>query len=184
MFDFSELLLDSIHIIKPGKCEDDRGLFVKTFHQPDFLAQKLDFNVRESFYTISKKNVIRGMHFQVQNKAHSKLVYVPHGKIRDVILDIRRGSPTFGHYVSVELNHDNCEMVLIPKGFAHGFIALEDNTIVSYMVDNEHSPEHDQGIHWNSFGADWEVANPIVSKRDQEWPSFKDYRSPFIYQQD
>jgi dTDP-4-dehydrorhamnose 3,5-epimerase len=126
----------------------------------------VDFDIRESYFSISKRNVIRGMHFQLPPNDHEKLVYVPHGAILDVVVDLRKNSPTYGKYISIELSDQNKKSIFIPKGFAHGFKSLFDDTITVYNVATEYSSIADSGIHYNSFGFDWEIKHPIVSPRD------------------
>lgn len=181
MFGFSEKLLGDVQVITPKVFRDERGLFTKTFHRPLFLEKHLDFRIKECFFTVSKKDVIRGMHFQIPPKDHNKLVYVPKGDVKDIILDIRRHSATYGQHVSVNLNEENGKMVYIPKGFAHGFAAMSDEAMVAYMVDQEHAPACDQGIRWDSFGAAWDIGSPIISAKDQQWPKLNDFHSPFSY---
>lgn len=158
--------LNGVLIINNFNAIDDRGLFVKTFNKRLFHELNLDFEIRESYFSISKKNVIRGMHFQLPPHEHEKLVFVPKGSILDVIVDLRKKSPTYKKYISVELSQANKKSIFIPKGLAHGFKSMEENTITVYNVASEYNPEADAGILYNSFGFDWEVKYPTVSKRD------------------
>lgn len=173
--------LDGVYRIETKEFRDDRGAFVKVFHWGLFEAQGLSFNFKESYYSVSKKNVIRGMHFQIPPQDHAKLVYVTRGVITDVVLDIRRGSPTFGKYVSLDLSDQNQQMVFIPSGFAHGFLSREDSSAVTYLQTTMHSPDHDRGIRVDSFNFDWGVESPILSKRDLAFPAFKEFETPFVY---
>src|SRR3990167_8516325 len=152
-----------VYVIEPKDFQDERGVFVKIFHQDIFLQNKLDHRFVESYYSVSKKNVIRGMHFQTPPADHTKLVYVTHGRILDVILDIRAGSTTYGQSISVELSSENHKIMYISSGFAHGFASLVDDSAVTYLQTTMHSPEYDHGIHVQSFGMDWGVAHPIMS---------------------
>ena len=161
--------------------EDERGLFVKTFHKDEFRKHKLNVVFRESFYSVSKKNVIRGMHFHLPPKDHAKLVYVDNGAIMDVVLDLRNGSPTYGAYAAFELSQENRKMVFIPTGCAHGFLSLRNNTHTTYLQSSTHSPQHDTGIRFDSFGMDWKVGKPILSNRDKSFVALKDFKSPFNY---
>lgn len=174
--------LDSVYIVEPNVFPDERGELVKTFPKDTFIENKMDYAFVESYYSVSHKNVIRGMHFQVPPADHTKLVYVTNGAILDVILDIRAGSPTYGQHISVELSGKNHKMVYIPSGFAHGFLSLEDNSCVTYLQTSIHSPEHDQGIKADSFGMSWGVKNPTLSKRDQGFPSLAQFKTPFIFE--
>lgn len=173
--------IDGVFIIETDSFLDERGSFIKTFHIDFFKKNKLSTTFRESFYSISHKNVIRGMHFHLPPKDHSKLIYVTHGSIMDVVVDLRKGSPTYGKYITVELSQKNHKMIHIPTGCAHGFLSLENNTCTVYMQSSAYSKEHDTGIHLDSFGIDWGVKKPILSKRDTAFVLMKDFVSPFNY---
>lgn len=173
--------LDGVYIIEPHFFQDERGSLVKTFHKDTFIKNKMDFNFEESYYSISKKNVLRGMHFQAPPKDYAKLVYITNGTILDVVLDIRKGSPTYGEYISIELSGENHKMIYIPTGFAHGFLSLKDNSCTTYLQTTIYSPENDSGIRIDSFGMKWNVKNPIISKRDQSFPILEKCEPPFIY---
>jgi dTDP-4-dehydrorhamnose 3,5-epimerase/CDP-3, 6-dideoxy-D-glycero-D-glycero-4-hexulose-5-epimerase len=159
--------------------KDKRGEFVKTIHAETFIANGLDFNFTESFYSVSNKNVLRGMHFQIPPEDHNKLVYVVKGSIIDVILDLRKGEPTFGKFFSVELSDVNRKAVFIGKGFAHGFLALSDDTIVEYHTSTSQSRVCEGGILWNSFGYEWTIESPIISDRDAGFEIYENFKSPF-----
>jgi dTDP-4-dehydrorhamnose 3,5-epimerase len=171
--------LDGLKILRPKVFTDLRGIFVKTFHQPSFQAAGLDFASAEEFFSISHKGVLRGMHFQLPPHCQTRLVTCLAGKILDVVLDLRHGSPSFGRFWSGQLDTNTRDILFIPEGFAHGFLALENNTLVSYVASRPHSPEHDFGLHWNSFGFNWPVKNLIISERDQKFPALSDFASPF-----
>ena len=158
---------------------DDRGSFTKVFHGPSMNDWDLPFELAESYFSISQKGVIRGMHFQIPPEDHEKIVYCNTGKLNDVLLDIRKDSPTFGKSVSLPLGGSDRYAVYVPKGIAHGFEVLEDNTMMTYLVSSAHAPECDKGILWNSFNHDWETQNPTLSKRDQEFASFENFKTPF-----
>ncbi len=158
---------------------DDRGDFVKTYHAADFKKMNLGFEIKECFYSTSRKNVIRGMHFQLPPSAHDKLVFCSQGAILDVVLDLRKSSPTYLQFVSVELHATKPQALLIPAGCAHGFKSLADHTITNYFVSSEYDASADAGIHYQSFGFDWDCADPIVSTRDQSFPAINVFQSPF-----
>lgn len=158
--------LNGVFIINNFNVNDERGMFVKTYNKNVFNELNLNFEIRESYFSISKSKVIRGMHFQLPPYDHEKLVYVPQGAILDVVIDLRKNSTTYGKYISVELSKQNKKSIFIPKGFAHGFKSLSDDTITVYNVATEYNSKADAGIHYNSFGFDWKVDNPIVSQRD------------------
>jgi dTDP-4-dehydrorhamnose 3,5-epimerase/CDP-3, 6-dideoxy-D-glycero-D-glycero-4-hexulose-5-epimerase len=162
-------ILEGVFIINNFNASDDRGLFVKTFNKNLFLELNLNFEIKESYFSVSKKNVIRGMHFQLPPFDHEKLVFVPKGSITDVVVDLRKNSSTYKKYISVELSDKNKKSIYIPKGLAHGFKSLEDNTITVYNVASEYNPEADAGIYYRSFGFDWEVEEPTISQRDAEF---------------
>jgi dTDP-4-dehydrorhamnose 3,5-epimerase/CDP-3, 6-dideoxy-D-glycero-D-glycero-4-hexulose-5-epimerase len=177
--EFIEMDISGLFLIKPKKFEDIRGRFVKTFHRETLESYNLNSDFKESFYSISQKNVLRGMHFQTPPYDHEKLVYVPDGSILDVVLDIRKSSPTFGKFVAQKLNAENAHMFYIPKGCAHGFLSLEDNTNVTYMQTTMYAENNDSGINYNSFGFDWNAKSAIISDRDKSFVDFDDYITPF-----
>ncbi len=170
---------EGVYIINNFVAEDERGTFVKTFNVQDFINNKLNFEIRESYYSISQKDVIRGMHFQLPPSDHEKLVYVPRGSILDVVVDLRKKSSTYKKFISIELSAENRKSIFIPKGFAHGFKALENNTITVYNVGTEYDTLSDSGISYNSLGFDWDVHDPILSKRDLEFLKLNEFNSPF-----
>ena len=174
-------ILEGVYIITNFNVNDDRGLFVKTFNKNTFKENNLDFKIRESFYSISNKNVIRGMHFQLPPNDHEKLVYVPKGSIIDVVIDLRKESKTFKKFISVELSEENKKSIFIPKGLAHGFKSLKNNTITVYNVSTEYNDKSDQGIIYNSFGYNWNVKDPLLSERDKTFLSLNDFltNNPF-----
>lgn len=171
--------LPGAKLIEPSVFTDVRGSFVKTFHAPQFAEFGLAFAPMEEFFSTSAKGVLRGMHFQIPPQDHSKLVYCIAGRILDVLLDLRKSSPSFGQAVSAELSATNRQMFFIPSGIAHGFLALEDNAVTVYKTSTVHAPSHDRGIRWISFGFNWGVATPITSARDEEFPPLAMFESPF-----
>ena len=158
--------------------EDNRGFFIKQFERAPLQRMGISFDTWESFYSSSQKGVIRGMHFQEPPVDQDKIVHCMRGKILDVLLDLRKGA-SYGKVFSVVLDSRVPQSLFIPKGIAHGFLSLEEESWVSYSVSTAYDPEKDRGIHWNSFGFEWGVEEPIVSGRDQAHPAFKDYDSPF-----
>jgi dTDP-4-dehydrorhamnose 3,5-epimerase/CDP-3, 6-dideoxy-D-glycero-D-glycero-4-hexulose-5-epimerase len=165
-------------LLQPKRFEDQRGFFVKTYHEDLCKVLGVNLNIREEFYSISRKNVIRGMHFQLPPHEHDKLVYCARGAVLDVLLDLRKG-PNYGLVASAELSGENSHLIFIPKGIAHGFVALTDEALMLYKTSTIHAPEFDGGIFWNSFGFDWGIAGPIISTRDQQHDLFADFESPF-----
>lgn len=171
--------LEGVYIINNFNASDDRGLFVKTFNKDLFTNKDLEFSIRESYFSVSKKNVIRGMHFQLPPHDHEKLVYVPKGSIIDVVLDLRKNSKSFMKFISIELSDENRKSIFIPKGLAHGFMSLKEDTITVYNVGTEYESKSDFGIKYDSFGFDWEVENPIISNRDLQFDAVNESNSPF-----
>lgn len=174
---------EGLKIIIPKVLEDARGEFIKTFNSDFFLEHNISLEIKEIFYSLSNKDVIRGMHFQTPPHEHTKLIYVAHGKILDVVLDIRKDSPTYGEFYSIELSKENTKILLIPKGFAHGYKSLQDNTNVTYMQSSCYEPNSDTGIKYDSFGFEWDLENPILSKRDLSFIDFNSYKTPFKFEQ-
>ena len=162
---------------------DARGRFVKHFHYDQFRRHGLETDFREQYYSESIQGVLRGLHFQAPPADHAKLVYAVQGKVLDVFLDLRKGSPTFGKHLTVELSADQGNAVYLPHGMAHGFYA-KSLAVLVYNVTTVYSSEHDQGIRWDSAAIDWPDTNPIVSERDQQLPKFSDYQSPFVFAAD
>jgi dTDP-4-dehydrorhamnose 3,5-epimerase len=171
--------IEGLFVIDLFHAEDNRGGFVKTFHKESFEKMGLNTDFQESFYSINNKDVIRGMHFQTPPHDHDKLVYCTNGSLIDVILDIRKDSPTYGKFASIELSGDNYRALYIPKGMAHGFESLEDHTMMTYLTSTMHQPSHDKGIRYNSFGKEWGSDQPIINDRDLSWPSLAEFDSPF-----
>ncbi len=170
--------IEGVFIIENFHAEDDRGRFTKTYHVDFFKENKLCREFRESYYSVSKKDVIRGMHFQLPPPPHDheKLVYVAKGEVLDVILDMRKGSSTFGKSISVVLNDKNNKSVYIPKGLAHGFKSIVDDSIMVYSVATMYNSEADYDIRYDSIDFDWNVAEPIVSDRDRSLSTFEEFR--------
>lgn len=171
-------LLPGCFLLQPKRLQDQRGCFVKTYHEGIYAALGINFYIREEFYSISHKNVLRGMHFQLPPHDHDKLVYCIRGVVRDVLLDLRQGAH-YGRVASAELTGESGQVVFIPKGIAHGFVALTDETLVVYKTSTMHAPEADYGIHWDSYGFNWGVDQPIISARDQQHVAFNNFVSPF-----
>jgi dTDP-4-dehydrorhamnose 3,5-epimerase len=154
--------------------QDDRGQLIKTYVLENFLKQS-EFEVKESWFTISRKNTIRGMHMQVGTFPSRKIVALIHGEIIDVLLDTRKDSSTYGAYMEIKLSSDNnnCILIDIPVGVAHGYKVLKENSVVQYFANEIHHNESDIGFHYKSFGYDWKIDNPILSIKDQNLPFFK-----------
>ncbi|MHB1696722.1 MAG: dTDP-4-dehydrorhamnose 3,5-epimerase family protein [bacterium] len=158
---------------------DERGIFGKTFNADIFTSAGIFFNPNEFFYSISGKNIIRGMHFQMPPFDGGKIVFVVKGAILDVVLDMRKNSKTFGKYFSVKLSGANSKALYIPKGFAHGFKGIQNENIVCYLAVSVYSKEHDCGVRWDSFGFNWKCTEPVMSDRDRNFLPFTEFKSPF-----
>jgi len=175
----TEDVLNGAKLITLPSSQDARGIFVKTFHDSDFKKAGIEFTLRESYFSFSKKDVIRGMHFQSPPHQHSKIVFCPQGAILDVLVDLRKSSPTFGKYFAHELSEENHKACFIPEGFAHGFKSLTDDALTCYLVSSEYNKEYDTGLHYTSIGFDWGVNEPILSARDLSFGSLEGFDSPF-----
>lgn len=171
--------LEGLQVIHQFHAQDDRGVFVKTFHTTRLLELGIDFTMQESFYSISHQDVIRGMHFQHPPHDHAKIVFCTEGAILDVALDIRKSSPTYGQFFATELSAENFKALYIPSGFAHGFKALTPQALTFYFVSSENHKPADDGILYSSFGLDWEITSPIISERDRMFPTLERFSSPF-----
>lgn len=172
-------------IIEPRVFEDSRGYFFESYNQKIFEEENLQFNFVQDNQSKSTYGVIRGLHYQVEPYAQAKLVRVLSGKVFDVSVDIRKGSPTFGQWEGVELSEENKKQILVSKGFAHGFSVLSETAVVFYKCDNFYYPEADRGIIYNdkSLNIDWKVdtSKAIVSEKDLQHPSLVDAENNFFY---
>lgn len=171
--------LEGCFEVRPFFAEDERGSFVKTFNAERFAEAGLPTGWREEYYSSSHKGVIRGMHFQTPPHDHEKLVYCLQGRVLDVVVDLRRQSSTFGMHIAVELDAERGRGLMIPRGMAHGFLALTDKALMAYKVTTVYAPSNDAGIRWDSVGVRWGIDAPIVSARDRAHPAFADFVSPF-----
>lgn len=158
--------------------EDSRGDFCKVYNDEMFKHHGLDFQVRESFYSFSHQGVVRGMHFQLEPNEQAKIIFVPKGKILDVAVDLRKDSASYGKHFSIELSADNNFGLYIPKGFAHGFQALENDSLTFYLLDNVYEQDLDTGIRYDSLGIDWPLDVTEVSMRDESFETFSEFQSP------
>ncbi len=176
--------LKDLIIIEPAVFNDDRGYFFETFHKQKYREIGIHDRFVQDNESKSKKDVIRGLHYQVGDNAQGKLVRVVSGKILDVAVDIRFGSPTFGKYSAVELSEDNKLQLWIPSGFAHGFSVLSEEAIVCYKCTNLYSQKDERGIIFNDpdLNINWGIDNPKVSYRDKQHISLKDISRDFIYE--
>lgn len=167
--------------ISPRTISDGRGRFVKVFHVEAFAAHGLETVYVEEYYSVSRYGVIRGLHFQTPPMGHAKLVYCVEGRVQDVALDLRRGSPSYGGHELFELSAERANMVYLSQGIAHGFCVLSDAATLVYKVSTVYSVEHDAGVLWSSANIPWSVADPILSARDRTHPHLAGFVSPFFY---
>ena len=172
--------LQGCYLFKSDIYRDKRGCFNKIYHQDTFKRKGVNIDVKEQFYTVSNKDVLRGMHFQLPPYNHEKLVSCLSGSILDVVLDLRKSSDTYGKFDVFELNGNDGSNIYIPSGMAHGYLSLEDNSGVLYSTSAVHKVEADSGILWNSFDFNWRCEKLIISKRDQEHIALNQFESPFL----
>ena len=175
--------IDGLLIIEPKVFEDARGYFFESFSQREFEQKVRMINFVQDNESKSSYGVMRGLHFQAPPFSQSKLVRCVRGRVLDVAVDIRRGSPTYGQHVAVELTEDNHRQFFIPRGFAHGFAVLSETAVFQYKCDNFYHPEADGGISIldSSLGIDWRIPTEyaILSDKDTKHPLLKDFESPF-----
>jgi len=179
--------IPGVVVCEPRVFEDARGYFFESYSKHEFdkaIGRPIDF-VQDN-QSRSVRGVMRGLHFQKPPMSQAKLVRCVEGRVLDVAVDIRRGSPTFGRHIAVELSADNRRQLFIPRGFAHGFAVLSDVAIFQYKCDNYYAPQAEGGISIldHSLGIDWQIptSEVIISEKDTHHPLFKDFNSPFIYE--
>ena len=165
-----ETSLPGVLILEPRSFSDDRGMFFETFNQARMADLGLPTDWKQDNFSVSKKNVVRGIHYQI-GEPQGKLVRVVHGAARDVIVDLRKSSPSFGKHATVDLDGESTRMVWIPQGFGHGFAALTENVAFSYKVTDYYSPKSERTVLWDDpeLGIDWGVAaaDSILSVKDR-----------------
>lgn len=167
--------------LEPHIFEDLRGSFVKIFHEQAFAEKGLHSAYAEEYYSVSKRNVIRGLHFQLPPMDAVKMVYCVAGEVLDAVVDLRLGSPTYGQHELFELSATKANSVYIPKGMAHGFCVLSDMAIMVYKVSSVYSAVHDAGVRWDSAGIPWPKTEAIVSSRDEGFLPLDKFESPFTF---
>jgi dTDP-4-dehydrorhamnose 3,5-epimerase len=176
--------IEGVYILEPTVYGDHRGWFTETYSQRKFeeLGIRTIF-IQDNHSFSAQKGTLRGLHFQLNPKSQTKLVRCTKGKILDVSIDLRKGSPTYKEWVAVELTDRNKRQLFIPKGFAHGFLTLTDDVEVQYKVDEFYDPECDRSVRFDDpeIGVDWGIRNPILSEKDVKAPLLKDSDSNFTY---
>lgn len=181
---FTAMDLPGVYILEPKVFRDQRGFFLESYSREAFARQGLDYSfVQDNHARSEQAGVLRGFHFQAPPYSQTKLVRVVRGRILDVVVDLRKGSPVFGRWLKVELSRDNVLQILVPKGFGHAYLTLEPGTEVEYKVDQVYAPESEGGLAWDDpgLGVPWPVKDPILSERDRSWPGWSDFQSPFSY---
>jgi dTDP-4-dehydrorhamnose 3,5-epimerase len=174
----TETPIEGIKLFEHRKFGDERGLFWELFKKSE---NTLKYSFCQDNIATSQKNVLRGLHFQKPPYDQGKLVHVIQGSVLDVVVDIRKGSDTYGQWASFELTSDNGLALWVPPGFAHGYATFEDNTIFHYKCTNEYNPESEGGIMFNdsSLNIDWGLTSPIISSKDERNSTFVDFKTPF-----
>ena len=180
---FTENKIKGLYIIEPKLWRDDRGYFYESYSKKYFEDKGIIADFVQDNQSLSQKGTLRGLHAQKNPSAQGKLVRVIRGSVMDVAVDIRAKSPTYGQYVSLELNEENHKMLWVPPGFLHGFVTLEDNTIFTYKVTKLYDKDSEIGTLWNDkdLNIDWGIdpSEVILSEKDTQLPAFKDFKSPF-----
>jgi len=181
-FQFERLEIPDVILIKPRRFEDSRGFFSELYKHSEFAAGGVPPAFVQTNYSHSLQGVLRGLHYQKRPQAQGKLVAAIAGRVFDVAVDIREGSPTYRHWLGVTLSGEDGHMLYIPPGFAHGFAVLSEEADVIYMVTEEYAPALDRGIAWNDpeIGIDWPLADPILSPKDAQLPSLREADTNFV----
>jgi len=172
-----ETALEGVYLLEPTVFEDHRGFFMESYNKKDLEELGLHYELVQDNHSLSvQAGVLRGLHFQLEPKAQTKIVRCLKGAIYDVVVDIRKGSPTYLKWIGVILTEFNKRQIVVPKGFAHGVLTLVPNTEILYKVDEYYSPEHDRSIRWNDpdIAIDWPYTNPILSDKDRNAPTLKE----------
>jgi len=172
---FTQAPIDGVYVIEMEKRGDDRGFFARAFCENEFRAHDLSTRLVQMNNSLSvRRGTLRGMHYQLAPKAETKVVRCLRGALHDIVLDLRPGSRTFGKTFGVELTAENRKMLYVPKGFAHGFVTLADDTEAFYLVDEFYSPEHERGVRWNDpkFAIEWPIQPTVMSDKDRAYRDF------------
>lgn len=179
--------LNGVKIIEPTVFGDHRGWFMETFSDLKLKEAGIDLNfVQDNQSFSATKGTLRGLHYQLNPKAQTKLVRCTRGAIFDVAIDIRKGSPNYGKWFGIELTEENKKQLLVPRGFAHGFLTLTEDVEVQYKVDNDYAPECDRGVIWNDpvIGIKWPMdIEPVLSEKDRKAPLLEEAENNFLYEE-
>lgn len=184
-FKFERLSIPDVILIEPAVHQDERGFFLESYKFSEFVALGITDRFVQDNHSKSAHAVLRGLHYQKNPKAQGKLVQVIEGRIFDVAVDVRKGSPNYGRWVGVTVSAEDKKMLYIPVGFAHGFCVLSEAAEVVYKVTEEYSPQHDAGIIWNDpdIAVAWPIPHPIVSKKDEAHPRLKEADTGFVFEE-
>lgn len=176
-----DTFIEGLKIIEPDVFKDNRGYFYESYNEKRFFDAGLTMKFVQDNESMSQKDVVRGLHFQLPPYSQGKLIRVIQGEVMDVAVDLRKNSSTYGKHYSIVLSSENKLMFYIPEGFAHGFKTMKDNTIFSYKCTNFYNKASESGIIWNdaTLNIDWNVENPILSEKDKVNQRFEDFNSPF-----
>ena len=182
-FTFKKLNLSDVMLVEAKSFPDDRGYFKEIFKESSFIENEINTRFVQDNFSHSIKGVLRGLHFQKNPKAQAKLVTVFRGEIFDVVVDVRKDSPTYRKWVSEILSEQNHKLLFIPEGFAHGYCVISDEADIFYKVNQEYSPEHDRGFIWNDpeVAIKWPMDNPLISDKDLKLPFLKNADNNFQY---
>lgn len=184
MLDICKTSVPDVLVLTPRRFGDERGFFSETWNKSRMADAGLTLEFVQDNHSISAQvGTIRGLHFQSPPHAQDKLVRCGRGALLDVAVDIRRGSPTYGHWVAEELSFENGKQLLVPAGFLHGFVTLKPDTEIVYKCTDYYAPECDGAVHWDSCGIDWALGDiaPVLSEKDADAPSLADFETPFVY---
>jgi dTDP-4-dehydrorhamnose 3,5-epimerase len=174
--------IKDVLLLKPEVYRDERGFFLETYREEHLKAQGVTTHFVQDNLSKSQQNTVRGLHYQIEQQ-QDKLLMVMQGHILDVAVDLRFNSPTFGEHTAVELSAENKHQLFIPKGFAHGFSVLSDETLVYYKCSDYYLPEGERGLRWNDpdLEIDWQVDEPIISEKDQQQPLLKEVNKQDLF---
>ncbi|NKW91445.1 dTDP-4-dehydrorhamnose 3,5-epimerase [Rhodobacteraceae bacterium R_SAG9] len=177
--------LPGVLMIKPARYGDHRGFFSESWNQKHMQEAGLDINFVQDNHSLSREvGTIRGLHFQSPPHAQGKLVRCGKGKLFDVAVDVRRGSPTYGHWIGEELSFENGKQLWIPAGFLHGFVTREPDTEIIYKCTDYYAPECDGAVRWDSCGIEWAIeGHPVLSPKDEAAPTLAEFDSPFTFEE-
>ncbi len=184
-FEFKKLSIPDVILIEPEVFKDERGFFMEVYKKSIFEKEGIKVNFVQDNYSKSQKNVIRGLHYQMPPAEQAKLVRCVKGKVFDVVVDIRRGSPYYGKWIGDYLSEENKGMLFIPSGFAHGFLTLSEEADIVYKTSNEYSSQHERGILWKdpNIAIEWPLeGEPILSEKDKKLPVLKEADNNFLFQ--